>query len=457
MSAGASTAGLAWRSLRLRLLAGTLVWIVATLLIAGWGLNSLFSRQVTLQFDADLSHHLDQLIAQLGIDAADELRMQGGLSEPRFGTPFAGLYWQIDGAVPALLRSRSLWDSVLKLPADSLRDGETHVHQVEGPKGETLRVLERDIELAERPGQTLRMIVAADERLLLDPIARFTRLLIIALGLLGLGLVVAAVVQVLIGLRPLGRLRDTLARVREGRADRVEGRFPSEIQPLVDDFNAVLMLNAEVAARARMQAGNLAHAVKTPLAILANAAAREHTPFARLVEEQLASARDQVDYHLAKARAAAAVKASGLRCAVRPTVEGLLRVMTRLHAERGLQIEWVGAEADLEFRGEEQDLQEMVGNLLDNACKWARSRVTVQLASQGAMLAIIIEDDGCGLPDNVREAVLERGVRADEKVQGSGLGLSIVHDLAQLYGGAVVLKSSGMGGLAATLELPRAV
>lgn len=462
MSAGDSGSGMDWGSLRLRLLAGTLVWIVATILIAGWGLNGLFSRQVTLQFDADLNHHLDQLIAQLRIDGADQLSMQGALSEPRFSTPFAGLYWQVDrpmksglAAASGVLRSRSLWDSVLSLPDDSLGDGETHIHHVEGPNGDTLRVLERQIELAERPGQPFRMIVAADERLLLEPIASFTRLLIIALGVLGLGLVAAAVVQVLIGLRPLGLLRETLAQVREGRAERVEGRFPSEVQPLVDDFNTVLALNAAVAERARMQAGNLAHAVKTPLAILANAAARDQTPLARLVQEQVASARDQVDYHLAKARAAAAVKASGLRCAVRPVVEGLMRVMSRLHAERALRIEWTGMYADVVFRGEEQDLQEMVGNLLDNACKWARSRVTVQLVGEAATLAIIIEDDGGGLPDGAREAVLERGVRVDEKVQGSGLGLSIVQDLAQLYGGAVVLGRSLMGGLQVKLELPR--
>lgn len=463
MSTDASGAGMAWGSLRLRLLAGTLVWIVATLVIAGWGLNGLFSRQVTMQFDADLNHHLDQLIAQLAIDPADGVSMQRGLSEPRFSTPFAGLYWQVDDALQpgvaataGLLRSRSLWDTVLRLPADSLGDGESHIHRVEGPNGEALRVIERQIELLERPGQPLRMIVAADERLLLEPIASFTRLLSIALGALGLGLVLAAVVQVVIGLRPLGLLRETLARVREGRADRVEGHFPSEVQPLVDDFNTVLALNAEVAERARLQAGNLAHAVKTPLAVLANAAAREPTPFARLVEEQVATARDQVDYHLAKARAAAAVKASGLRCVVRPTVEGLMRVMRRLHAERSLQIEWKGTNEDFVFRGEEQDLQEMVGNLLDNACKWARSRVTVQVAGEGTALVITIEDDGKGLPDTARATVLARGVRADEKVQGSGLGLSIVHDLAQLYGGSVLLESSAMGGLSAVLSLPRA-
>lgn len=463
MRRGVSGAGMAWDSLRLRLLAGTLVWIVATLVIAGWGLNGLFSRQVTMQFDADLNHHLDQLIAQLAIDPADGLSMQRDLSEPRFSTPFAGLYWQVDGAEqpgvaakPGLLRSRSLWDSVLRLPADALGDGESHIHRVEGPNGEALRAVERQIELLERPGQPLRMIVAADERLLLEPIASFTRLLSIALGALGLGLVLAAVVQVVIGLRPLNLLRETLASVREGRAERVEGHFPSEVQPLVDDFNTVLALNAEVAQRARLQAGNLAHAVKTPLAVLANAAARESTPFARLVEEQVASARDQVDYHLAKARAAAAAKASGLRCVVRPTVEGLMRVMSRLHAERRLQIEWRGANEDLVFRGEEQDLQEMVGNLLDNACKWARSRVSVQLVSEGDMLAIIIDDDGQGLAEGVRSAVLERGVRADERVQGSGLGLSIVQDLAQLYGGKVVLERAGMGGVSAVLRLPRA-
>ena len=451
-------------SLRLRLLAGTLVWVALTVVVAGWGLGRLFNEHVERQFNAELGTHLEQLAAQLTLDVDDRPALRGALSDPRFARPYSGLYWQIDGIDPdrrGALRSRSLWDGVLVVPGDRPADGERHVHQAEGPDGARLQLVEQALHPAERPELRLRLIVAANAALIDEPVARFNRLLVLALGLLAGGLAVAALVQVRVGLRPLARLRDGLAAVRDGRAGAIQGRFPAEVQPLVDEFNAVLVRNAEVVERARTHAGNLAHAVKTPLAVLANAAEQAAddaaaATLARLVREQVGLARTQVEHHLARARAAAAVGVPGQRTPLRPVIEGLLRLMGKVHAARALQFELSACDPQLAFRGEAQDLHEMLGNLIDNASKWAARQVRVQVDVHGSELIVRIDDDGPGLRAEAREAVFARGVRADERTPGSGLGLSIVRELAQLYGGGVALLATPHGGLRAELRLPLA-
>jgi len=277
---------------------------------------------------------------------------------------------------------------------------------------------------------------------------------------------------VAVGLAPLRALQRALAGVHEGRAPRLAGRFPDEVQPLVDDFNRVLDRNAEVVARARTQAGNLAHAIKTPLAALSQAAAAasvrpqaDHR-LAALVVEQAELARRHVDWHLARARAAAAHGLPGARAAVQPALEGLIRVMLQVHAERALDIRCAPVAGEPGFAGELQDLQEMAGNLIDNACKWARHQVQVQVAvrtaaggpaGQGAArLHIVVDDDGPGIAAERRDAVTARGARLDESVPGSGLGLAIVQELATLYGGQLRLSAAPGGGLRAELELPAA-
>ncbi len=488
-------------SLRLRLLAGTLVWVLLTVVVAGWALGRMFSEHVERQFRAELVTHLNQLAAHLAIDAEGRPSLGAVLSDPRFARPYSGLYWQIDVLADAApdsargqegdaagrrgaLRSRSLWDVVLAVPRDLPADGQVHAHDTEGPDGAPLRMIEQVLRPAEQPDMVLRVIVAANAALVAEPVARFQRLLAIALALLAAGLAVAALVQVRVGLRPLARLREGLAAVREGRSGAIDGRFPAEIQPLVEEFNAVLARNAEVVERARTHAGNLAHAVKTPLAVLANAAeqaleaggeqarggqavgeqagggqAPDAAPagqLARLVREQVALARTQVEHHLARSRVAAAVGVPGQRTPLRPVIEGLLRLMRKVHAAQALQFELSACEAQLAFRGEAQDLHEMLGNLIDNASKWAARQVRVEAGVESGQLLIRIDDDGPGLPPEAREAVFGRGVRADERTPGSGLGLSIVRELAQLYGGGVALHASPLGGLRAELHLPLA-
>ena len=448
-------------SLRIRLLAGTLVWIVISILVAGWGLGQLFHQHVEAQFDAELKNNLDQLTAQLILDEQNQAQVRLHPSDPRLNKPLSGLYWQIDRIaaagehpVKAVLRSRSLWDETLAVPADAPADGEIHQHRIEGPQGVALRVVERTVTI---DTHSLRLMVAANESLMTKPIAEFKGHLWMALVILGVGLSFAALMQVVVGLAPLRTMQGALGRVRHGDARNMEGTFPSEIMPLVNEFNTVLAQNAEVVERARTQAGNLAHALKTPLSVLANAANAPEIrddDLARLVASQVDTVRKQVDYHLSRAQAAASVQVPGMRTAVEPVIQGLVRVMQRVHADRQLEFAVLHDQANLAFRGEEQDLQEMLGNLIDNASKWANSRIEIQTRVEQERLTISVDDDGQGIALDQRDTVLQRGVRVDQQVSGSGLGLAIVDDLARMYGGQLALADSPLGGLRASLILP---
>ena len=258
---------------------------------------------------------------------------------------------------------------------------------------------------------------------------------------------------------PLWSLRARLSAVREGKSQRIEGDHPSEVQPLVDDLNGLLEDRERAVARALATAGDLAHGLKTPLAVLEQeaeqAGAAGHHELAATLHQQVERMQRQIDYHLVRARATAASRAAlGLRCAVLPSVEGLVRTMRRLHAEREIEID-VDVSPAHEVRGRREDLDEMLGNLLDNACKWARLRVAVSSSIEDADLVIAVDDDGPGLDASMRAQVLQRGVRVDQRVQGSGLGLAIVSDLAELHGGSVALETSPLGGTRARLQLPR--
>jgi len=259
------------------------------------------------------------------------------------------------------------------------------------------------------------------------------------------------------GLSPFAELRERLAAVHQGRDRRVAGHYPSEVQPLVDDLNALLEHRDQTVRRAIAKAGDLAHALKTPLAVLAHEAEvadqAGQAELAAVMRQQVERMRRQTDYHLAHARAAASGSTPGAHCAVLASAEGLARTLLRLHAERGVTIE-VDVNPAHAIRGEREDLDEMLGNLLDNACNWARSRVAISSAATGSTIVVTVDDDGPGLDASMREAVLQRGVRADEAAPGSGLGLAITRDLAELYGGSIALTGSRLGGLCARLQLP---
>ena len=453
------------QSLRFRLLSATLAALVLALVLAGVLLGSLFREHVVRQFETVLTQQLDQLTARLEFDAAGQPQIDATrLSDPRWQKPYSGLYWQLDRIGPdgvgrsAELRARSLWDTALTLPPDALADGVVHVHESRGPQDAPLLMVERTVRTADRPDAAWRLIVAGDLQDTTQAVDRFTGVLAASLLALGALLVLAALAQVAVGLSPLRAMQRALTEVQEGRSARLQGRFPTEVQPLIDDFNAVLERNAEVVARARTQAGNLAHALKTPLAVLAHAAEADgpREELASRVREQVVLSRRHIDWHLARARMAASQRLPGQRTAVAVVLAGLVRVMQRVHAERGLDLHLDAVNPDLAFAGEEQDLQEMVGNLLDNACLWARHRVALQAQRVADQLVITVADDGPGIAPDQRDAVLSRGVRLDEATPGSGLGLAIVADLVALYGGALALEDGDGGGLRVRLTLPAA-
>ena len=452
-------------SLRFRLLAATLAALSVALLLAGLLLAGLFRDHVVRQFEAALTTQLDQLTARLEVDASGQPQIDAQrLSDPRWQRPYSGLYWQLDRlsadgqARQAVLRSRSLWDQRLDLVADALADGSRHVHQASGPQNQPLLLVERTVRMGDAPGAGWRLVVAGDLVQTGQAVRDFNRMLALSLALLGLLLVLAALAQVTVGLAPLKALQRALNRVRDGQAPRLQGGFPDELQPLVQDFNTVLDRNAEATARARTQAGNLAHALKTPLAVMAQAAGdvNERSALPALVAEQVALAQRQLDWQLARARAAATQGLPGQRSALAPVLQGLLRVMGKVHAARELRWQAPPPDDNLQFAGESQDLQDMLGNLLDNAARWANRVVAVAAQRAGNRLQITVDDDGPGIAPERRSAALARGTRLDESAPGSGLGLHIVAELAGLYGGTLELGDSALGGLQARLTLPAA-
>jgi signal transduction histidine kinase len=443
-------------SLAFRLVAGAGLWIAAALVAGGLALSGIFQASVERGFDARLEVYLESLIAVSRADSTGKIVLVRALGDPRFLEPFSGWYWEIAGSQGALLRSRSLWDTTLVAtpPTDVAGDkaGSLVTFHVKGPNGRTLRAAERDISLPGDP-QRLRYVVAAEEEEIALEVRHFDAVLSWALAALGLGLVLAVLIQVQFGLTPLRRMRNALAAIRDGQADTLEGDFPSEVQPLADEVNELLVHNAEIVERARTHVGNLAHALKTPLAVLGNEAAREGGPLAESVARQTDIMRRQVDHYLSRARTAARTRVLGTGVAVLPVVEDLARTLERIHVEREIEFSIAGP-VEAIFRGERQDLEEMLGNLMDNGFKWAKSRVTLAVERRGARLAVLADDDGPGLTENERRQLFQRGKRLDEAVPGTGLGLAIVRDIAELYGGSVTLDASRLGGLNVTLILP---
>ncbi len=366
---------------------------------------------------------------------------------------------------PEVRSSRSLWDGGLPhLEEQHIApspDG-TRRNYVPGPEDQRLRLVERTVDLGE-DGRYL-VAVAGDAAEIDEETLAFDRALVITFGVLAAVLLLTTMFQVRFGLAPLKRISESLVAIRSGKAERLAGRFPDEIAPLARETNALIEANREIVERARTHVGNLAHALKTPLSVIVNeATARGDDPLAVKVREQAAVMRDQVAHHLERARIAARATVVGTVTEVGPVVTALARTMEKIHRDRGIAIN-LEAPQETRFRGEKQDLEEMVGNLVDNACKWAQSRVAVEVMGEHAKnahaqptLRVVVDDDGPGLTPSQREQVqARRGNRLDETKPGSGLGLSILVDLAALYGGALTLWTAPIGGLRTELVLPAA-
>src|SRR5215213_349951 len=455
-------------SLALRLFLSATAVTVVILFITGVVLSSLYRDGVERSFDRRLDVYLKTLVAD--VSAPEEVeKLPQSLGEPLFDLPLSGWYWQttrLNSPKPDVKSSRSLWDSGLPhledLNVPTSPDG-TRKRYVTGPEDQRLRLVERTVDLGEE-GRYL-VAVAGDALEVEEEAQSFDRAIAITFGVLAVVLLLTTMFQVRFGLAPLKRISQSLAAIRAGTSERLEGFFPEEIAPLARETNALIDANREIVERARTHVGNLAHALKTPLSVIVNeAVARGNDPLAAKVREQAAVMRDQVQHHLERARIAARATVVGTVTEVAPVVTALARTMEKIHRDRGIAID-VEASRETRFRGERQDLEEMIGNLVDNACKWAQSRVAIEVLAAGAetpqataSLRVVVDDDGPGLTVSQRERVqvARRGNRLDETKPGSGLGLSIVTDLAALYGGALTLGTAPIGGLRAELVLPAA-
>ncbi|WP_091130065.1 ATP-binding protein [Microvirga guangxiensis] len=448
------------RPIAVRLAVSSVFWSFAILLVAGLILLTLYRDNTERAFDQRLLVYANTLASNL-VAPGDPDRDLGPIGDPRFELPLSGWYWQVarPNAKPEEIRSsKSLFGGQVPSLAATVdnRFGQIRRGYGKAPDERNLRIIERDIDLGEDGRYIIRVAGPADE---IDVGVRdFLFALTVTFALLGLALGFSTLLQIRFGLRPLANLRSALGAIRRGEAERIVGEYPRDISPLASELNLLLDTNREILERARTQVGNLAHALKTPLSIVMNEAENAPEEVASRVREQAALMRDQVNYYLDRARAAALAGTLGTLTDVEPVIGGLARTFAKIYREKELAVE-LAIPRDLRFRGEKQDLEEMAGNLIDNAAKWASHKVEISVEiiredDDRPRFRLLIDDDGPGLPETARAEVLKRGRRLDETKPGSGLGLSIVTDLATLYRGSLRLEESPLGGLRAVLELP---
>jgi len=449
------------RSIAVRLAVSALLSSAGILVIAAWILTTLYRENTERAFDSRLLVFANNLATDL-VSPNDSEARSFTLGDPRFDLPLSGWYWQVGRAEakPRDLRtSRSLVGVPLKGPdqAGTATLGQIRQGYTRAQDDRPLRIVERDVDVGQDGRYTVRVAGPADE--IVNDVDRFRFSLFVTFGLLGLSLAVTALLQIRFGLAPLTKLRTALGAIRRGESDRIDGQYPRDIAPLAGEINLLIETNREILERARTQVGNLAHALKTPLSIIVNEVGARDAPdeLADKIREQAAVMRDQVNYHLDRARAAALAGTLGTSTEIEPALAGLVRTFGKIYRDKDIAYE-VHVAAGLRFRGERQDFEEMVGNLVDNASKWASGRVAISASAvdqdEYPHLLVAIEDDGPGLAPDDRAAVLGRGQRLDETKPGSGLGLSIVADLAALYRGRFRLEAAALGGLRAVLEVP---
>jgi len=444
-------------SLRLRLVLASTASIAIALILAGVVLVDLFEQYVQRNVKADLQVRIDALAGAVEFTTDDRLALTKELPDPRFRKPLGGLYWQIeDASGEDRLRSRSLWDTVLPLSRAPPAPGELWDGYLQGPDGAKLLARERALVFDGPHGPRLaRIAVAYDNRHIEEAAAEFASGVIPALTMLAIFLSLAAAVQVWFGLRPLERVRQGINAVRTRTADHLAGRFPDEIMPLVSEVNELLHAQARVIEQARNRAVDLAHGLKTPLTVVANDAARlrgrGETEIAEELDSLVQTMRRHMDRELARARSAAEAVRGDVHADLPSVVSSIVSTLRR--TPRGEALQWdVSMPEVLKVRVDEHDLTELVGNVVDNAVKWARSKVLIRVNGSASQCSIEIGDDGPGVPPAQIQDLGQRGVRLDENTPGTGMGLAIVHDIASAYGGEVALSSAD--GLWVRIVLP---
>ena len=431
------------------------IWIAALLLIGGFALDRVLSRTIVDSFDSQLVSILNGMLGAAEIGPDGEVRFSRPPADQRFIEPYSGLYFQISGTGVDTFASRSLWDRRLKIGSGRIelkpRLYDSNEFSAAG-HNEPLRIVEQDAIL---PGSPVRwhFQVAESRETIDDQIHRLRSTLIWSFTALGVGLLILAALQTVYGLWPLRRVRREVSSIRSGEKTRIGQDFPTEIRPLTEEINQLLAHSEAQAEEARRHAGNLAHALKTPLTVITNAATARAPDLSDTVCREALVMRRQVDHHLARARAIGRRATAQARATVWESLEAVQRAVDRLHEHVTVDI---AGNHQVQVRVERQDLDEMLGNLVDNAAKYGGGRVFVTVEPRGDMVDILVEDDGPGIPKELRGELFTRGARLDTTGKpGTGLGLAIVRDVAEIYGGTVSLEESeDLGGLLARLSLP---
>lgn len=440
------------RSLRFRFLVAALLWVGVATTVAGFVISSLYREHITEQYREELEVHLIELVGLANTSGSSGPVLQRPLSDPRFVEPNSGFYWQIERDGRAPTRSTSMPSG--RLSGRYATSGRQVSGRTSGPRGD---VLETGIAVRARDGGApLRFSMAAEWRLIDATLDRFNRDLAISLAVFAVLLLIGATLLVGYGLRPVRRIGLDIDRLRRGMLDRLPGDVPSEFVPLIDRLNALLDTQSALVQRARVEAGNLAHGLRTPLALITDESDRlardGEGEAAAFITEQCSRMRRQIDYHMARASAAGS-RASGRVTPLLPLVRQIVDALQRLHADRALVFE-IDVPSTVEVDCDDGDLGEILSNLIDNACKWSRRSIMISAGRSAGTVEIVITDDGPGIDPSMRDAVFDVGTRLDEAKAGVGLGLAISRDLARLYGGDLQLADGKQGGLVATVSLP---
>jgi signal transduction histidine kinase len=441
------------KSLTFRIIALSSFWIVMALFLTASLLAYYYRDHIAKHYDAHVFMHLEEMVAASHLSPQGELQLSYYPSDPRFDILYSGWYWEIRHHGKVLGRSHSLGGETLDLGGLQVTEG-TRIHHISGPRQEPLRI--QTLEIPAGPaGERLMLVATAPMLGIKDDVIDIAEHMLVSFVLLAAVLILAVVLQVRLALRPLKAVSSGIARIRGGRAERLEGDFPEEVQPLVDELNNLLEHSAVLLKRARNQLGDLAHSIKNPLTVINNEAGDMEEERRELLLKQTTDIAASVEHYLSRARVFGTENVLGARSQVKAVAEDLVFVMQRIYKERKLEFDLSGL-GNCAFRGESQDLEEMLGNLLDNASKWASKRVIVHCKIGAHRVRLAVEDDGPGIPEVKTEMVLERGGKLDDTVAGQGRGLGIVRDIVGLYGGSLTLSQSGYGGLCAELDLPGA-
>jgi signal transduction histidine kinase len=441
------------RRLTTRVISLSIFWIVLTLLVTAFLLTWLYRDHIEQHYDAHVFTHVEELMAAVesGPDGSFSLYRQP--TDPRFHRLNSGWYWQILAGDRVLAKSGSLGENLLDV--SGLNFEENHnMQEILGPNGQTLRA--QVVHMShERIPEAITILATAPEIQIRDDVQDFLWHIMISFLLLALGLSIAVVVQVTVALRPLKAIKTAISDVHAGKFDRLPRDFPADVQPVVDELNSLIDHNETLLKRARTQLADLAHAVKTPLTVIRNEARELESKQGQLILDQAHVMSGNIDHYLSRARISGQKGALGSRTSIKAVTEDLRFAVERMFKGRDISVE-LCSKGDCRFSGEVQDLEEMLGNLVENACKWARRTVEIRCSLDGDRLTLTVEDDGPGIAREDFENVLQRGHKLDETIPGHGQGLGIVKDIAELYGGSIRLGKSPLGGLKAELELPAA-